>query len=974
MNHKNVSNKLYRSYSLPLINSNFNLHKHDYWSSNDYYSNNHDIRPHLIIKINDTSYCALLDTGATITVFGRDMLNVWNKYELLSNNFTNVKTADGTILSGNETKLIPISFNGQTKLIKARMFDKIVNPIVLGMNFFNEFNFKLSQNNDVKEFEISSLMSINESKEEKYLLSYTDQLKLDKILSLFLYDDNEFLGCQKLIQHEIDTGDHPPIIQHQYSYNPVVMEKIHKVIDKWLDQGVIEPSFSSWRNPIVVVQKPDNSIRVCLDARKLNAITKKDSLLTPNTFDVLTSIPNDVIIFARIDKNQAFLQTLLREEDREKTAFFVKGRGLYQFSRMIFGLCNAPSTQTRLMMTLFNDLLPYVIVYFDDIIIMAKNLNHLFHLLKLVASRLRVNNISISRSKLSVCLKKIKILGHYVDKEGIHVDESKISYIKDFPSPTTKKELQRFIGMCNWYRRHIKDFSLLSAPLTSVTKGKTFMWNEINEKAFNDLKLALISPSILKKPRWELPMIIKCDASNIGVGAVLYQIDEDNNERVLEFFSAKLNECEIKYSPTEKECLAVIKSINHFRPYIELCDLKILTDHYSLKYLLNMKVTTGRLARWILFLQPYVNCIEHRSGSLMKVPDALSRAPINNNVDDDNLGDQLLIISNTTGWYNNLLIKIMKNPFKYKNHRIINNKIFVKTSFNHNNTNNDYKEIPHPDLIPHIINNAHEFTLHSGLKATLYKIREDYIWRNMRRHIAKFIKSCIKCASVKAPNYCLTGKMNNSILPNDCMKKISIDIKGPLPSSGRQRYKYILVVMDVLSRFAWIKIFHIVKSHHIISFLEIIFENYGFPNSIIHDNASQFTSNNFKNYLIDKKIESHYIPIYTPKNNPVERLNRSIGESLIIILLDNNKNQSKWALFIDDIIFKLNSRYNHATHYSPMEVFFGYKFNEFSFDFKPIRNEEHKEIIKNAYNDSIVRFNENMIHYNKNKNSREFFS
>lgn len=964
--------KLIQNRSFPSMNDNNIFNNHEISFSPDIsYDKNHDLRPHLFVKIKDNFHCVLLDTGASISIFGKNSFNLWNEFSTNSSRKVNVMIANGKLLDGSNVKKIPIYYNNEVKFIDFTYVKEVTTPIVLGINFFHEFNFKIIQNpcvNDVDNYHSLQLIST----EEKYELDVYQKIKLKEIMSQFLFDDNDALGCQKLIEHKIDTGDHMPIVQHQYSYNPIVMEKIHVVVDNWLSQGVIEKSYSAWRNPMVAVTKPNKSIRLCLDARKLNFITKKDCLLTPSIFDSLTSIPHDVTIFARLDKNQAFLQTMLRLEDREKTAFFIKGRGLFHFIRMPFGLSNAPATQTRLMLELFGDLSPYVLVYFDDIIAMGRDVAHLMELLKIIGKRLSKNNITISREKMNVGLKKIKILGHFVDSNGIHIDSGKLNYIRDYPKPEDKKELQRFLGICNWYRRHIPDFSLISSPLTDLTRGKIFAWNDKAQESFSKLKNILTSPAVLKKPRWDLPMILQCDASDIGIGAVLTQIDENKLEYVIEYFSCKLSDREKKYSPTEKECLAVIKSIIHFRSYIELNVLRIITDHYSLKYLLNMKVTSGRLARWILFLQPYVTCIEHRAGSLMTVPDALSRAPILNSNDDDFSNALLMSMTITDDWYNELLLKIMQNPIKYSNLRIINNKIFTKTSFKRNILNDDWREIPHPSILVDIIKEAHEYTLHGGIKSTLFEIQNKYVWTNMRNDINNFIKSCIKCACVKPPNYKLCGPMIDSIIPQKCKEIYSIDVKGPLPPSGTQRYRFILVIMDVLSRFAWVKLFNTVKSFHIINFLEKVCSTYGYPKSLIHDNASQFTSSDFNKYLDLHNINSHHIPVYTPKNNPVERLNRSISEGLIFFLTDNGKNHSYWSNYVEEIINSLNYRRNEATHLPPVEVFFGFIPNDPKELVIPHNDDKHKQIMKYAYENSINKFNWNKNYYNKDKFVRKF--
>lgn len=725
---------------------------------------------------------------------------------------------------------------------------------------------------------------------------------------------------------------------------------------------MIEKSKSAWRNPVVVVKKSDGNVRLCLDARKLNSITKRDRLLTPNVFEALSSIPCDVKIFGRLDKNQAFLQTKLADEDKEKTAFFIKGRGLFHFVRMPFGLANAPATQTRLMLEIFGELEPYVLVYFDDIIVMGKNFDHYLNLLKIVVNKLKTFNLTISRDKMNLTLKNIKILGHIVSPEGIHADPNKTDAINKWPTPSTKKELQRFIGMCNWYRRHIKDFSAIAAPMTELLKTKKFSWNESADTAFKKLKQVLLSPPILRPPRWDLTMILQCDASNEGVGAALTQIDENGDEFVIEYFSAKLTDSERKFSPTEKECLAVIKAVKHFRPYIELMELKIITDHYSLKYLLNMTVTAGRLARWILFLQPYVNCIQHRSGKLMKVADALSRAPIMNTEEEKEI---VFVMDVGVREFDKLFHKIKTRPDRIPNYRIQGNRLLCKTNFD-----NEWKTIPEPQFRDEIIKMCHEETVHGGIRSTLAKLREKWTWKKMKRDVRKWVMNCFKCASIKAPNKKLSGRMLNTRIPRKCMEVLSVDIKGPFPPAGTQRYKYIVVMIDLLSRYAWIKLHNRVTSLKIINFLQEIFSDLGRPRVLIHDNGNQFTSHEFKKYIRDNGIESAYTPIYCAKNNPVERFNRTLGESLSLYLLDFPMNHTVWHKYVEEIVWKLNNRVNESTGLKPVAVLYGP--DPKTGNNKLIRSldDTHNKLMNQAYVNSLRKFGWNQKTYNRGRTDR----
>lgn len=922
------------------------------------YKNELDKRPLINIKINGVMHQALLDTGASISIFGLGTGHLWHEFKSNNNIKIDIKLPNGELVKEQEIKSIPIEFEGSLKKMNVTYSPTVLYSFIMGANFVDAFKLKICRPLERKE-----CFTLDSAKNDIHIpLNLKNEIK--EILEIFPFDDGSKLGCHNILRHKIDTGNNEPIIQHQYSYNVKVLEKIHVIIDDWVKQGVIEKSTSAWRNPIVVVKKSDGKIRVCLDARKLNSITKRDRLLTPNVFEALSSIPSDAKIFGRLDKNQAFLQTRLADEDKEKTAFFIKGRGLFHFLRMPFGLANAPATQTRVMLEIFGELEPYVLVYFDDIIVMGRDFQHYLELLRKVALKLRQHNLTISRDKMFLMLENIKILGHIVSADGIKVDKTKTEAINKWPTPTTKKELQRFIGMCNWYRRHIDNFSTIAAPMTELLKTKKFSWNEHANESFKNLKHALLSPPILRPPRWDLSMTIQCDASNEGIGAALTQTDENGDEFVIEYFSAKLTDNERKFSPTEKECLAVIRAIQHFRPYIELMELTIITDHYSLKYLLNMSVTAGRLARWILFLQPYVNCIQHRSGKLMKVADALSRAPIMNAEDKND--ESLYSLDINTDEFSELISKIKKNPNELPNYRIEGQKVWYKTNFDDN-----WKSVPRMEYRNDIIQLCHEECMHGGIKCTLSKIREQWYWKRMRRDVRHWVLNCIKCASIKASNKKLDGKMIMSRIPKKCMEVLSVDIKGPFPSAGRQRYKYIVVVMDLLSRYTWTKMYNKATSKQIVKFLKEIFDDFEYPSILIHDNGQQFTSKVFKRFMEDNQIKSANTPRYSAKNNPVERFNRTLGESLSIYLLDHPGNQSIWHKFVDHIVKKLNSRLNEATGYTPSVVLYGDNPKIESNKIIRTLDENHMKLMEQAYHNSMKKFRWNQNTYNKDKITRE---
>ncbi|GBM26318.1 Retrovirus-related Pol polyprotein from transposon 297 [Araneus ventricosus] len=399
-----------------------------------------------------------------------------------------------------------------------------------------------------------------------------------------------------MTQHRINTGDHPPIKQYPRRLPLARKEEADNLVKEMVDNGIIEESSGPWASPIVLVKKKDGSTRFCVDYRKLNEITKKDSYPLPRIDDTLDAL-NGSQWFTTLDLKSGYWQVEIRPEDREKTAF-TTGQGLWQFKVMPFGLCNAPATFERLMETVLRGLSSEAcLVYLDDIIIVGRTFEEHLNNLREVFQRLQKANLKLNPKKCRFFQKEVAYLGHVTSAEGVKTDPEKIKAVVVWPRPDKIHDLRSFLGLCTYYRRFVRNFSAIARPLHKLTEAKSnFNWTDECEKSFNSLKQALTSSPILTYPRTDKDFILDTDASNEGIGAVLSQ-NTGNEERVIAYFSKSLGKPERNYCVTRKELLAIVKSIEHFHHYLYGRKFPLRTDHASLRWLLNFKEPEGQIAR-----------------------------------------------------------------------------------------------------------------------------------------------------------------------------------------------------------------------------------------------------------------------------------------------------------------------------------------------------------------------------------------
>jgi len=468
-------------------------------------------------------------------------------------------------------------------------------------------------------------------------LELTRELLLDTVDS-FMDPTKQLIGTDA-VAHYIDTGDKRPIRVPPRRIPPGRRKIIEDEIAKMLEQGIIRCSDSPWSSPVVLVKKKDGSTRFCIDYRQLNEVTRKNAYPLPRIDTCLEALKGNSW-FCTLDLASGYWQIKMSDEDRCKTAF-ASHMGLYEFNRMPFGLTNAPATFQCLMERVLQGYIGNkCLLYLDDVIVFGKTFEEVYDNLKAVLARFAKYNLKLKAKKCELFKRKVAFLGHVVSEEGIQCDPKKIEKIKDLDAPTNRSGVRAILGLGNYYRRFIKDYGNIVAPLQRLTRKEVeFEWGDEEQAALDKLKEAFCSAPILAYPDHEAGnFIIDTDASNYAIGGVISQV-QNGEERVIAYGSKCLSGSQLRWCTTRRELWAIFYFIRGpFWYYLEsdrehLCTLR--TDHAALRWLSTMSKTTkdGALQRWLMFLQPLFPkmTITYRKGSEHGNADALSRFTYNTN-------------------------------------------------------------------------------------------------------------------------------------------------------------------------------------------------------------------------------------------------------------------------------------------------------------------------------------------------------
>lgn len=728
----------------------------------------------------------------------------------------------------------------------------------------------------------------------------------------------------------IEITDSTPIQCRPFPVPIALRNTLKTQIQELADADIIEKSKSRYSFPLILVRKKtEGEYRLVVDYRRLNQITIASTYKLPLISDILNSL-RGACFYSTLDANSSFHQIKLREEDKHLTAF-ASPYGNYQYKYLSFGMKNSPQIFQETADTILNGLQSENIsAYIDDIIVPANSIKDSLRKLRLVFDRFRKYGLTLNPKKCQFLQTSINYLGHTVDKEGLKPLPCNLMTIKHFPVPTTVRKLKRFLGLANYYRTFIDNFSHIVLPLTELTKSKTkFKWTSDTQNAFDLIKSKLLSDVMLSHPNFDKQFYLNTDGSTTAVGAALLQRDHNDILRPISYFSYKLKPHEKKWPAIQLEAYAILLAVRHFKVYLYGRKFTILSDCKSLNYLLKLDSPASRISRWLLELSHYDFDFQYIKGSENFLGDLLSRDVVESvNVVKADVPDIETIRREQR---NDTELRSIIDYLEHKTHTagiksdnyFMDNGLLKRITHRHKRAaRDDYLEqivIP-KSLIPYILEGSE--TVHFAFFKNYRSIKEKYYWRNMYRDIKNFSYSCKLCIEKKG--FSLTKSPIQNFQPTSRpMELISLDILGPLPMS-EQGNKYVLTVIDHFSKYSILFALKDITAPTIANKLMEVVVTFGVPNSILTDLGTNFQSTLFTE--LAKKLQIHKLKTtpYRPQTNSVsERINASIKTSLTC-LADNTSN---WDTYLSYYNFIYNNSYHDTIHEKPSFLMFNRDLN-----------------------------------------------
>jgi len=726
--------------------------------------------------------------------------------------------------------------------------------------------------------------------------------------------------------------------------SPHGRQLVREKLQEMKELGVIRRSSSPFASGVVLVPKPDGSVRFCIDYRNLNSNTTPNAYPLPRIDDLLGAV-REARIFSKFDLRSGYWQVDVDRNDVVKTAFTTH-EGLYECLRMPFGLCNAPATFQAAMNRILAGLLwNCCLVYLDDVLVFSRTeAEHFVHLQQIFDLFLQSGPITLKPSKCQLFAQRLTFLGHEISIAGISPMTNRVKAIVDMPAPKDLAALRSFLGMVSYYRVFIRDCATAAAPLYRLCKKDVpYSWDSPQQKAFTRLKRLLSSTPILARPAQKGTFVVATDASDVGLGAVLSQRQPTSDqERVIEFASRSLTTAESKWQVGEREALAILWAVRRWRPFLVFAPFVIQTDHKNLNWIFH-KRQDAKITRWALELSEYNFALEYRPGKQNANADALSRLPL----EDSAARDVISYVPNTCLTSSTVPETVLSNPsgddwldaqrtdtFCQDVRRRLAEK--AEETSDLFRLNADHLLVFHPkprqglgrlvvplSLRETILQLSHGslFGGHFGAERTLRRIATSYYWPGLRRDVIRFVRGCLTCKKVKSSyrpriglhqKYDLSAKFPFHI--------ISIDLVGPLtpPVGG---YTHLLTAIDWATRWPEaIPIKSTTAETVVDALVNQVFSRHSFPEKLISDNGPQFRSELMARIGRCCGVQHIFVtPFHPESNGRIERFHRTLKTAIRSFLSTSDN----WLAYLPFALFAIRTAYVEDINNTPFFLLYG---------------------------------------------------
>lgn len=954
--------------------------------------------PECIVNIEGLIVSALLDSGSEVTCMAEEL---YNELVIRNPKLTVLPVVGVTILGATNkrskrvTKQVyaRITVDGKETEIACIVVSELIRKLILGVDWLYNNNVKLNFDNGkviINNHQINpslitmqpsasegermvvGSMTINTSEVPETVIKIqhlsrsrydnedpdriTEAEIREQINSQSLLNDLQKQQMIQLLSEYRDVFSERPGLINCYEYKINVIKESHYFektypvpfayreaveaqLNKMIAWGVIERANSPYVNPLVVVIKKDRTVRLCLDARQCNANLVPDRECPHIPEEILQQF-NNVNWLSSIDLTSSYWQIGLTPESKQYTAFKYNQR-TYQFKVLPFGLSTSVGAFTRAMdLVLGEEVKDFTKPYVDDLLVSSETFEeHLRHL-RMIFERCRLTGAKLNFAKSKFGRDSVPFLGHILTPSGVSPDPKKLLLIQNWPVPRNVRQLKALLGLCNYYRRFQRYYSNAVVKLqTLLKKGVKWLWTPELNQDFENLKTMFIKKVGLAYPHYNKPFYIQCDASDFGIGGQLYQLDDNQEIQVISMSSRLLRGGELNYTISEKELLAIVHCLLKFRIFVlGSNDLTIITDHKALTFILQCRLLSNRLTRWILAIQEFHFKIIHCTGKENKVADILSRFPqqdngeivesvsrerelviakINLSVDKPLKArlKQLSVHQATDAYFGNIIAELSADPTSPASTKYLLFKSLLYHKPNYHDQENTWKVCVPAGLVNEVIWGMHKEIGHFGATKCLAALQESFYWKGMGRSVRKTIPTCDLCQKTKHTNCSLHGTYQY-IIPQKMGELVATDIYGPLPK-GVFASRYILVFVDLFSKYVSLYVLRNATANACVLKVEDYVARVQCPENILSDHGSQYTSHLWYETLESHQIRALHSSIRHPQSNPCERIMRELGRFFRAYC---NQGHAGWVKMVPQIEYWINGTFHESIGITPYEL------------------------------------------------------